>query len=77
MISFDEQRLAQAGRDLAESEKLCANETTSKFTRSLNSKVNESIEYFHHFHIDLIRKFPMKKISLVELSLLIVNYIKV
>ena len=39
MISFDEQRLSQAARDLAESEKLCANETTSKFTRKLNSKV--------------------------------------
>ncbi len=60
MISFDEQRLAQAGRDLAESEKLCANETTTKFTRTINSsnsKVRKSIEYFHKFNFICLENF--------------------
>ena len=52
MISFDDQRLTQAGRDLAETEKLCANETTTKFTRTTNSsdsKVKNSFSFFDHF----------------------------
>ncbi|CAF4832586.1 unnamed protein product, partial [Rotaria sp. Silwood1] len=37
VISFDDQRLAQAGRNLAESEKLCAHENWKKFTRTIKS----------------------------------------
>ncbi|CAF2379540.1 unnamed protein product [Rotaria sp. Silwood2] len=37
VISFDDQRLGQAGRNLAETEKLCANENSRKFTRTTRS----------------------------------------
>ncbi|CAF0945390.1 unnamed protein product [Adineta steineri] len=45
VISFDDQRLAQAAKDLAESEKLCSNETTSKFTRPNLSADSKTISY--------------------------------
>ncbi|CAF0814161.1 unnamed protein product [Adineta ricciae] len=45
VISFDDQRLTQAGRDLAESEKLCTNETASKFTRPNPSPDPKTITY--------------------------------
>ena len=45
MISFDDQRLAQAARDLAESEKLCAHESSSKFTRPINTPDKKVLFY--------------------------------
>jgi tetratricopeptide (TPR) repeat protein len=45
VISFDDQRLTQAGRDLAETEKLCAHETTTKFTRTIQPPNSKTITY--------------------------------
>ncbi|CAF4106539.1 unnamed protein product, partial [Rotaria magnacalcarata] len=45
VISFDDQRLSQAGRDLAETEKLCAHQNASKFTRTIKSPDSKTITH--------------------------------
>ncbi|UJR35645.1 hypothetical protein I4U23_028395 [Adineta vaga] len=69
VISFDDQRLVQAGRDLAESEKLCANETTSKFTRPNLSPDPKTVTYEE----DLTRRIVIADCKLYQAILTLIK----